>query len=296
MVRLVGISSIEIGITVGKALCRIVNQYFPSAIKLCFEKVMTNYCLEGKKRYFGLHWEQKDYPLYVNAKGDEGVRRDNPLFLSRLVKKVQEKLMGWSPDRPKEVNRPDLDGAIGLVQETQSAILRNMLPISDYVTSKTYSKREDDYVGPQEHIEVVREVAKRTPHNAYKLGDRVPYVLVKSYKKAKNFVKAKDPKLVIQENLSIDQTYYIGRLKTTFFRIFTPILAPNRMWKRGENQKITETKNDIEAEKRAEKKYNEKNAHPVVNRRIFIGNHTRRIALVTPTSGGIIDYLVAPRS
>ena len=292
MVRIIGVNSVRVGITVGRGLCRIVNQFFPPAIRLCFEKVFTNYILMGKKKYVGLHWTRFDYPDMINPKGIESVRRDNPLFIQRAVKKVQKLLLGWAKKRPKELRRSDVAGAVRVVQGFQTAILQNTLAIEQYITSKTYSKREDDYANPQEHIEVVKKQAKRNPNKPFKLGDRIKYVLVQSHKKARNFEKAEDPEWVVANNIPLDRTYYIGRLKKTFLRIFTPILAPHLMWKRPVGSRVPETDAEIKAEKSKEKSHNEKNAHPKVERFIFTGSHTRKVVIVTPKSGGIIDYLI----
>ena len=292
MVRIIGVNSVRVGIMVGNALCQIVNQYFVLAIKLAFEKVLTNYLLMGKKKYVGLEWTCVKRPDLIHATGIESVRRDNPLFIMRALKKVQKLLLGWAKKRPKELRRPDVAAAIRIVQQFQTAILQNTLPIEQYITSKTYSKREDDYVGPQEHIEVVKKQAKRNPNNPFKLGDRIKYVLVQSHKNAKNFEKAEDPKWVVANNLPLDRTYYIGRLKKTFLRIFTPILAAHLMWKREKGSKLPVTDKEIKKEKDKEKRYNEKNAHPKVARYIFSGKHAQKVVMVTPKSGGIIDYLV----
>ena len=291
MVNLVGVNSIRAGIVAGKALCKIVNQYFVAAIRLCFEKIFTKYQLIGKKKYCGLHWENPDYADKINTKGLESVRRDNPKFIQKTMKKAQKFITGWDEKHPKIVRRSNIPAAILVVQEIQTAILQNTLPIEEYVTSKTYSKREEDYAGPQEHIEVVKKRARRNPNKPYQLGDRVRYVIVQSHKKAKNFEKAEEPEWVVENNIPLDRTYYIERLKKTFLRIFTPILAPKEMWQRPLGREPPETDKEIEAEKREEKRFNEKNAYPGVSRLIFTGKHTRKIVVVTPKSGGIIDYL-----
>ena len=267
-----------------------MNQYFVAAIRLCFEKIFTKYQLIGKKKYCGLHWENPDYPTKINVKGLESVRRDNPEFIQKAMKKVQKFISGWAKKHPKIIRRSNVPAAIRVVQEYQMAILQNTLPIEQYVTSKTYSKREEDYAGPQEHIAVVKKRAKRNPNKPYQLGDRVKYVIVQSHKKAKNFEKAEEPEWVVENNIPLDRTYYIERLKKTFLRIFTPILAPHRMWNRPRGRKPPETEKEIEAEKREEKSFNEKNAYPSVSRYIFTGKHTRKIVIVTPKTGGIIDY------
>lgn len=291
MVRIHGINSVKIGHSVAKALCRIINQYFPNDIKLIPEKVLTGLTLLGKKKYYGLEWLNSVQPSQVNAKGLESVRRDNPLFLNDLMKKVQEALLGWSPtNNPTEVRRPNVKKAIGLVRECQSAILANTLPIPSYVVTKSYSKRETDYVNPQEHIEVVKKMVKRDEATAPKMGDRVEYVLTQSHKDAKNFEKAEDPKWVEKNNLPIDTEHYIMRMKMAFLRIFTPVLAPHRMWKRPEGRKPPENEEAMKEEKKEEKKYLEKMVYPLVARRIFSGDHTRKVVKPTPKEMGIVKY------
>jgi DNA polymerase delta subunit 1 len=81
-----------------------------------------------------------------------------------------------------------------LAKKTISDLLLNKIDLSQLVITKALSKSGEDYVGKQAHVELAERMKKRdagiiVSHihclflgSAPALGDRVPYVIVKSAK------------------------------------------------------------------------------------------------------------------
>mmetsp|Transcript_10148 Transcript_10148/g.17259 ORF Transcript_10148/g.17259 Transcript_10148/m.17259 type:complete len:197 (-) Transcript_10148:41-631(-) len=91
---------------------------------------------------------------------------------------------------------------------------------------------------------------KRDAGSAPNLGDRVPYVIVAGVKGAKGYEKAEDPLYALEHSIPLDTQYYLHhQLANPLLDIFTPIL---------------------------------KNPQSLLN-----GEHTRSIAIATPTHIGI---------
>ncbi len=155
----------------------------------------------------------------------------------------------------------DVPGAIAYVKSVISDLLMNRLDLSMLVISKALSKEADEYDSKQAHAELAERMRKRDPHTAPTVGDRVPYVITKGAKGARAFEKAEDPIYVLDNNIPIDTTYYLEQqLSQPLMRIFEPIMS---------NPKS-----------------------------LLAGEHTRNVAIVTPsaTSGGIMKFAVKSSS
>lgn len=70
----------------------------------------------------------------------------------------------------------------------------------------------------------------RDAHSAPNIGDRVPYVIIKSTKGAKAYEKAEDPLYVLENNLPLDYQYYLeNQLQKPLTRIFEPIMGEDKV-------------------------------------------------------------------
>jgi len=104
-------------------------------------------------------------------------------------------------------------------------------------------------------VELAQRMKKRDAHSAPSIGDRVPYVIIKSTKDAKAFEKAEDPLWVLDNNIPLDYQYYLEKqLKNPLMRIFEPLMDKPES--------------------------------------LISGNHTRSIVLLTPKKGGIVNFAV----
>lgn len=228
MIKMREDQSIAKCIAAGRKLAAIVTAYFYLAVTMAFEKIYTRYILIKRKKYAGLYWTKPKKPDFVDVKGLESKRRDWPLFVSRLFQEVLNKIMGWNP-RKKEVIDPDVPGAIRLVQECQTKILLHQLPMSDFVTTKKYTKPAEEYASKQAHVELVKRMAERDPATAPKLGERVEFVYVEGTKKSRAYERVEDPVYAEKNKISADANYYIHHgLVKPFLRLFRHILAPGK--------------------------------------------------------------------
>ncbi|KAJ1678534.1 DNA-directed DNA polymerase delta, partial [Spiromyces aspiralis] len=92
------------------------------------------------------------------------------------------------------------------------------------------------------------------------LGDRVPYVIIQAGKGAKAYERAEDPIYVLENNIPIDNRYYLeNQLTKPLQRIFEPILGSR-----------------VES--------------------LFNGSHTRTIHVNAPSKGGLMNFVVKTKT
>jgi DNA polymerase delta subunit 1 len=148
-----------------------------------------------------------------------------------------------------------VEQAVEFVKNTISDLLQNRLDISQLVITKALSRAADAYDSKQAHVELAERMRKRDPATAPAIGDRVPYVMIKGAKGAKGFEKSEDPIYVLENNVPIDTQFYLEhQLSQPLLRIFEPIM---------ENPQS-----------------------------LLSGDHTRTIAVATPSVGGLMRFAV----
>eukprot|EP01135_Chromosphaera_perkinsii_P002643 Nk52_evm11s226 gene=Nk52_evmTU11s226 len=150
----------------------------------------------------------------------------------------------------------DVQGAIYHAKYTISQLLQNKIDIAQLVITKQLSKDpQAPQVGPKlAHLELARRMHKRDPGSAPVIGDRVPYIVVKKTKNAPAYEKSEDPIYVVENNIPIDTQYYLeNQLAKPLLRIFEPVM-----------------KQDVDS--------------------LLTGDHTRHIAVATPTVGGLMQF------
>ena len=60
----------------------------------------------------------------------------------------------------------------------------------------------------QAHVELAARIKKRDANLAPKVGDRVPYVMIKAASGAKAWEKAEDPIYVLENNIPLDTDWW----------------------------------------------------------------------------------------
>jgi len=147
----------------------------------------------------------------------------------------------------------DVKGAADYAKSLISDLLQGKMDLSMLVITKAVTKSSDEYAAKQGHIELMNRMRKRDAGSAPTMGDRVPYVMIKGAKGAKGWEKTEDPLWVLDHNIPIDTQYYLEhQLQLPLTRLFEPIL---------ENVAS-----------------------------LFSGDHTRKIFIPTPTTGGIMAF------
>lgn len=190
-----------------------ISDTFKKPIELEFEKVYFPYLLYSKKRYAGLMYTKPEKPDYIDAKGIQLVRRDNPPFVKDISQRVLDRIM----------YDMDVYGAMDLVRDVARTLLDNKIDVKDLVVSKSM---KDNYKNRnQPHLAVAQKIEERAPGSGPKSGERVPYVFIDTgNKKHKQFEKAEDPEYAIEKKLPLDLMYYfehsLSSPITSLFEVF----------------------------------------------------------------------------
>ena len=239
-----GVPTVAEAMRLGEEAADFISKTFIKPIKLEFEKVYFPYLLINKKRYAGMYWTNPEKPDKLDAKGIETVRRDNCELVRELLDTSLNKILR---DR-------DVGGAITYVKGVISDLLMNKVDLSLLVITKALSREADKYENKQAHVELAKRMKARDPATAPQLGDRVPFVIIKSVKGAKAYEKAEDPIYALENNIPIDFQHYLDhQISGPLLRIFEPIMKDAQQLLRGE--------------------------------------HTRSISNPTPTTGGLMRFV-----
>lgn len=98
------------------------------------------------------------------------------------------------------------------------------------IISRSLSKRVEDYKNPSAHTELAKKISARDPGNAYKIGDRVKYVIISGTKKDKNSSLAEDPIYAFENGLILNTSWYLeGQLAKPIQRILYYVMKKDRV-------------------------------------------------------------------
>ncbi|RWS01642.1 DNA polymerase delta catalytic subunit-like protein [Dinothrombium tinctorium] len=235
---------LEMTMNLAREAAKKITEKFISPIQLDFEKVYFPYLLISKKRYSGLLYTKPDTFDKIDSKGLETVRRDNCKLVQECMNNVLECLL----------MRKNPEEAIEYAKNVIEQLKNNSLPLEKLIISKQLSKL--NYKVKQAHIELAKKIESRKRGSGPKLGDRVPYVIVKTdlpKSKEKLYMKAEDPDFVKEKNLEIDVTYYVNKqLSKPLTRLLEPVVGEEeakRIFYLNEKKKIVKRKNKISNEK-----------------------------------------------
>ena len=217
----------------GKEMARYVTEtFFIDPIKLEFEKIYFPYLLINKKRYAGLYYTNPQKYDKMDCKGIETVRRDNCELVSQVLNTCLEKiLIDRNPNKAME-----------FVQETISDLLLDKIDISRLIITRELKKKK--YQSRQPHAELAEKLQKRAEIdnetkrtnnnnknklaviNVPKLGERIPYVIVRGLKKSCVYKNVEDPLYALENKIPIDFEYYLKhQLYKPLFKLFQPIFG-----------------------------------------------------------------------
>lgn len=181
-------------------------------MKLEREKAYFPFLLYGKKRYIGLKYEGVDECKGLDTKGIEIARRDWSSLVRTIYKQCIDKVFF----------QRDVIGAKKSVQQYCQDMIDGKLNPTWFVMSK---ELKSGYANPdsQVHVNVVKNIAKRTPGSEPQIGDRVPFVIIRK-KTKKACEKSEDPEYARANKIPLDYEYYLDkqleRPLTDFFSMF----------------------------------------------------------------------------
>jgi DNA polymerase elongation subunit (family B) len=180
-------------------------------VELEFEKVYYYLILYSKKRYAGLMWTNLDKYDKIDCKGIQVVRRDNPLFVRKLLKKSLHSIL---------VER-NIDKCKQDICDWLESIVSGTVDIEDL--TKSAKLKPDGYEGtPPAHAEVARRLRDR----GLPVPDRVPYVFIVADGKVLKD-RAEDPSYVLEHpEIQIDYVYYLtNQITTPLMDVLSPAVS-----------------------------------------------------------------------
>jgi DNA polymerase elongation subunit (family B) len=180
-------------------------------VELEFEKVYYYLILYSKKRYAGLLWTNLDKYDKIDCKGIQVVRRDNPLFVRKLLKKSLHSIL---------VER-NIDKCKQDICDWLESIVSGTVDLWDL--TKSAKLKPDGYEGtPPAHAEVARRLRDR----GLPVPDRVPYVFIVTDGKVLKD-RAEDPSYVLEHpEIQIDYVYYLtNQIKTPLMDVLSPAVS-----------------------------------------------------------------------
>jgi DNA polymerase elongation subunit (family B) len=257
-----------------------ISKTFRKPIELEFEKFMYPLILVAKKRYMYVEWTNaKQHNGEIEAKGVELVRRDNCPYVKETLDKVLSPIMfqnNLEEGRKQAEYCIDslLRGEVPIKKLILSKNLRSdykgfekiFLKNADGTKSDRYrwerTKEEtvrdpdtgknvktgkmvkSDDIPAMAHVALVEKMIERDPNSAPKPGDRVPFVYIDiGDPKALASKKVEDPEYVIQNNLNIDNLYYLEhQLKNPLKTIFDILIGSSECEKMFQRPTLIEAK------------------------------------------------------
>jgi DNA polymerase delta subunit 1 len=160
--------------------------------------LFSPFFISKKKRYFGNKYEFDSSKSSVSVSGFQTIRRDNCLLCSETQKALIDYLLN-----------DDVHGGLKMIVQIIRDLFSNHIPLEKLVISKKLSKMQ--YKTPQIHVVLANRISKRTPALAPKLGDRVPFVIIKKQSTTPAYECAEDPTFIKQFNIPVDVEYYFKK-------------------------------------------------------------------------------------
>jgi DNA polymerase I len=185
-------------------------------MELVFEAYAKRILIIAKKHYAMYRFEDPDKGV-IKAKGIETVRRDWCNMTAKTLTTCLEKIL----------IEGSVDDALNHAREAISAVKSpNDDLIKDLIMTRTLTKKPENYDQAQPHSELMKKLAARGI-NKYSLGDRIPFVIVRSQRKKGSrkesmTVRAEDPEYAVENNIPLDTEYYLHKqLLPPLTRIFS---------------------------------------------------------------------------
>jgi DNA polymerase delta subunit 1 len=196
-----GEEAIKYSWELGERAAEECTKLFKKPNNLELEKVYYPYFLYSKKRYAAKLWTQgKDGKMNmdcIDVKGLQLVRRDNTPYMREVSKELLDVIL--------ESNNTSRPKALALQRAIE--LLEGDVPNEKLIISQQLG---DSYKSDNlPHVQVRNKMRDRQPGSEPQSGDRVPYILCKTWDpRAKAYEKAEDPKYAVDNKMDIDYPYY----------------------------------------------------------------------------------------
>jgi DNA polymerase delta subunit 1 len=173
---------------------------------------MHPFLLQGKKRYAAVKFEGSMDNGKVSYSGLEVVRRDNCPLLKQVQTDFFKHLL-------EEI---DPEAAAASLLNHIKQLMSGKVSLENLTISKNLSKLK--YAGNQIHVSLNNRIRERTPALAYKVGERVPYVVVTG--QGQLYDRGEDPTFVQENCIPIDRDYYFKKqIMGPMMRLLVPLFG-----------------------------------------------------------------------
>ena len=231
-----GQEAIDYSWKLGERASKEISALFKSPNKLELEKVYCPYFLYSKKRYAAKMWVERTSPDglrsvvfdKIDVKGLQVVRRDSCKFVRDTCKGLLETVL----------ESPDPTVAVRMAREAKELLIQGKVDMSDLVLTKSLA---ENYKVQMPHVEVVKKMRERNPGSEPQVGNRVPFVVIKT-KGERLFEKAEDPAWVLEKKIPLDYDYYFEhQLKKPVEDLLEPLISASDVFStQKKSRKITE--------------------------------------------------------
>eukprot|EP00753_Platysulcus_tardus_P007878 PLAT15516.2.p1 GENE.PLAT15516.2~~PLAT15516.2.p1 ORF type:complete len:686 (-),score=224.56 PLAT15516.2:1116-3173(-) len=214
MLRFPDGTRVEDAIRRAQEASRGASELFADPIRLKFEKVFCPFYLQQIRRYAGLVWTRVggDKHEGMEVKGLECVMRNTMPALARLMRRILWLLM---MGRKHE--------AIAETQQALADVVQDKYDHYDLLWTRGLWRR-GEYDSRQPHVDLVERLERAKPHRKYKLGERVPFVLVQRERGAPLYRKAEHPVTALVEGMPLDLAEYLKQFRMPLARLFAVFL------------------------------------------------------------------------
>ena len=190
--------SIDLGVEYGERITEAIGIY-PHELE--YEKTFCPLILMSKKRYVGKLYEFDVNKFKRKSMGDASKRRDYAPIVKTIYNGMVDILL----------NDLDEEKAVSFILKETEKLLNGEQPKDDFLISKTlrskYKNRKS--IG---HAVLADRMKERDPGNAPQVNDRVPFVYVECFDKAKKVGdNMENPEYAEQNGIKIDYLYYLER-------------------------------------------------------------------------------------
>lgn len=207
-----------------------------------FEKQFESFLLLAKKRYAGLKKVRNGETGELESKPEKGVptlsgmesnRRDTTKLVARGLEKIIAILL--DPRFTTDINKRRARAyvSIFMVQPLKSGLVDPYEVALVKQLRDTVAKYKADGRAPPVHVNLAEKFNKRVggdkEANAYKPGDRIPYVIIKGTKGDPVSKCGEDPVYAVDNGWDFDDSYYLGKhVIPAVLRVFEPTVCGDR--------------------------------------------------------------------
>lgn len=182
-----------------------------NAVELTNEKVYMPYLLDKKKRYAGIKHtlEKGGFKSELDMKGIDAVRRDRPLFVRTICKKILDALL----------YKRNVEAARDVLVDSLEDIIQDRMAREAFIMSKTTRSAYKSESVPQ--LGAWQRMIARGDDGVPPVGARMPFLIVAPPRWAdrggskcdvKMYERAEHPAHVAKHSLLLDKEYYIEQL------------------------------------------------------------------------------------